>query len=190
MAGASGYAQGAQEERSAQKDLMSLQAAHKKALVSGDREAATMYLNNMAKQQEAIALAKAKREERADEQRTKYGVAGIEGEYGLKKQELSNDAAVVLADLKASNDENLKILEHELETTGTPTPKTLQGLYTSVAGLLSAGGDVPTQADIEAHYDQALRMITSQYKKGATPKSNYGAPISGSSLKFIPPPTQ
>lgn len=190
LAGASGYAQGATEERSAQKDLMALQAAHKKALVSGDREAATMYLNNMAKQQEAIALAKAKREDRADEQRTKYGVAGIEGEYGLKKQEISNNAALVLENLKASNSQDFKILEDELAATGNIAYDTRQKVLTSVMSGLTANGDSPNAATVEAALDQAIQYMKAGQQEANIPKTNYGAPISGSSLKIIPPPTQ
>jgi hypothetical protein len=190
LAGASGYAQGATEERSAQKDLMALQAAHKKALVSGDREAATMYLNNMAKQQEAIALAKAKREDRADEQRTKYGVAGIEGEYGLKKQEISNNAALVLENLKASNSQDLKILEDELAATGNIAYDTRQKVLTSVMSGLTANGDSPDAATVEAALDQAIQYMKAGQQGANIPKTNYGAPISKIGTRLTPPPTQ
>lgn len=184
LAGASGYAQGATEERSAQKDLMALQAAHKKALVSGDREAATMYLNNMAKQQEAAALAKAKREDRADEQRTKYGVAGIEGEYGLKKQELSNNAAYKLEAFKADNAQDLERIKQDIDVAGGLKPQHKKDLMNAL--INSEMYDNPE--DMKIAYDSLLQSIVGT--PTTTPKTSYGAPISGSSLKYSPPPTQ
>lgn len=189
LAGASGYAQGATEERSAQKDLMALQAAHKKALVSGDREAATMYLNSMAKQQEAAAAAKAKQQEIFAQRETELMKGEQSGEYGLSKQRLSDDAALVLENLKASNNVDLEVAKREIESTGVPSDKTMQALYTSAMSGLTASGRSPSPERIKAAVDQAIELVIIRGKKTPTPKP-VGAPISGSSLKYSPPPTQ
>lgn len=181
LAGASGYAQGAQEERAAKKDLMALEGGLKKAATAGNKEAVTMHLNSMMKQQEAAAAAKAKQQEIAAETRAKYGVAGIEGEYGLKKQELSNDAAVTSQNLTASNNESLKILEKELESTGVPSDKTMQALYTSAMSGLTASGRSPSPERIKAAVDQAIELVIIRGKKTPTPKPSTIKPV-GSKL--------
>jgi hypothetical protein len=184
LAGASGYAQGATEERSAQKDLMALQAAHKKALVSGDREAATMYLNSMAKQQEAIALAKAKRDELRYVRETELMKGQQNNEYGMSKVDREANNAYKLEAFKADNAQDLERIKQDIDVAGGLKPQHKKDLMNAL--INSEMYDNPE--DMKIAYDSLLASIVGT--PTAAPKSNYVAPISGSSLKFNPPPTQ
>jgi hypothetical protein len=184
LAGASGYAQGATEERSAQKDLMALQAAHKKALVSGDREAATMYLNNMAKQQEAAAAAKAKASELRYGRETELMKGQQTNAYGMSKVDAEANNAYKLEAFKADNAQDLERIKQDIDVAGGLKPQHKKDLMNAL--INSEMYDNPE--DMKLAYDSLLQTIV-----GAAPavvKPNYGAPISGSSVKYSPPPTQ
>ena len=173
LAGASGYAQGAKDEQSASKDLMALQMAHKKALVSGDKEAATMLLNNMAEQEKAIALAKSKREEQKYTRETELMKNRQVGEYGLAKEDMSNQAAVNLKNMDIDAAKNLEGLKSYLKENRVD-PSDKQGVITSV--LSYANGQSLSKEDTDALIKNYMSLLSAQ----PTASENYfGKPLEG-----------
>jgi hypothetical protein len=144
MAGASGYAQGAKDEQSANKDLMALQMAHKKALVSGDKEAATILLNNMAEQEKAIALAKSKKEDLKDKFGHDVLLKGMEGTQGLAKQEAAAKQAMALEEFKASNSQLLEKVKADIDISGGLKPQHGKDIFNAMvnSGMFSSINDV------------------------------------------------
>ena len=138
LAGASGYAQGAKDEQSASKDLMALQMAHKKALVSGDKEAATMLLNNMAEQEKAIALAKSKRQDLKDKFGYDVLLKGMEGTQGLAKQEAAAKQAFSLEEFRANNDQLLEKVKADIDVGGGLKPQHRSAIYNALVGDVGA----------------------------------------------------
>ena len=138
MAGASGYAQGAKDEQSANKDLMALQLAHKKALVSGDKEAATILLNNMAEQEKAIALAKSKRQDLKDKFGYDVLLKGMEGTQGLAKQEAAAKQAFSLEEFRANNDQLLEKVKADIDVGGGLKPQHRSAIYNALVGDVGA----------------------------------------------------
>jgi len=92
MSGVSGYQSGAKEEQTANKDLMALQMAQKKALMTGDREAADLYLAQKNAEKTAAAAAAAKWAE------LKYGK-----DVELQKEQMGNKSAKEIAQMNADN---------------------------------------------------------------------------------------
>jgi hypothetical protein len=132
MAGASGYAQGAKDEQSANKDLMALQLAHKKALVSGDKEAATILLNNMAEQEKAIAVAKSKRADLKDKFGYDVLLKGMEGTQGLAKQEAAAKQAFSLEEFKANNAQLLEQVKADIDISGGLKPQHRKDIFNAM----------------------------------------------------------
>jgi hypothetical protein len=173
LAGASGYAQGAKDEQSANKDLMALQLAHKKALVSGDKEAATMLLNNMAEQEKAIALAKSKMAEQKYTRETELMKNRQVGEYGLAKEDMSNQAAVNLKNMDIDAAKNLEGLKSYLKEKRVD-PSDKQGVITSV--LSYANGQSLSKEDTDALMKNYMSLLSAQ----PTVSENYfGKPLEG-----------
>ena len=173
MAGASGYAQGAKDEQSANKDLMALQLAHKKALVSGDKEAATILLNNMAEQEKAIALAKSKMAEQKYIRETELMKNRQVGEYGLAKEDMSNQAAVNLKNMDIDAAKNLEGLKSYLKENRVD-PSDKQGVITSV--LSYANGQSLSKEDTDALMKNYMSLLSAQ----PTVSENYfGKPLEG-----------
>ena len=108
MAGASGYSQGAKDEQSANKDLMALQMAQKKALMTGDREAADLYLAQKNAEKTAAAAAAAKWAE------LKYGK-----DSAKEIAQMRNITAENIAVMKADND--WMIERFKAKVAGSPT---------------------------------------------------------------------
>lgn len=173
LAGASGYAQGAKDEQSASKDLMALQMAHKKALVSGDKEAATILLDNMAEQEKAIALAKSKMAEQKYIRETELMKNRQAGEYGLAKEDMSNQAAVNLKNMDIDAAKNLEGLKSYLEENRVD-PSDKQGVITSV--LSYANGQSLSKEDTDALMKNYMSLLSAQ----PTVSENYfGKPLEG-----------
>jgi len=173
LAGASGYAQGAKDEQSASKDLMALQLAHKKALVSGDKEAATMLLNNMAEQEKAIALAKTKMEEQKYNRETELMKNRQVGEYGLAKEDMGNQAAVNLKNMDIDAAKDLEGLKSYLKENRVD-PSDKQGVITSV--LSYANGQSLSKEDTDALIKNYMSLLSAQ----PTASENYfGKPLEG-----------
>jgi hypothetical protein len=173
MAGASGYAQGAKDEQSANKDLMALQLAHKKALVSGDKEAATILLNNMAEQEKAIALAKSKMAEQKYIRKTELMKNRQVGEYGLAKEYMGNQAAVNLKNMDIDAAKDLEGLKSYLKENRVD-PSDKQGVITSV--LSYANGQSLSPEDTDALMENYMSLLSAQ----PTVSENYfGKPLEG-----------
>jgi hypothetical protein len=132
MAGASGYSQGAKDESSAQKDLMALQMAHKKALVSGDKEAATMLLSNMAEQDKAVALARSKRQDLADKFGYDVKLKNMEGVQGLTKQEAGANQAFSLEERKAQLNQELEQVKADIDISGGLKPQHRKDIFNAM----------------------------------------------------------
>jgi hypothetical protein len=159
LAGASGYAQGAKDEQSANKDLMALQMAHKKALVSGDKEAATILLNNMAEQEKAIALAKSKKADLKDKFGYDVLLKEMEGKQGLVKQEAAANQAISLEEFRANNDQLLEKVKADIDTSGGLKPQHRSAIYNALVGDVGADR-------AEELFPMALELVMS----GATTK--------------------
>jgi len=159
LAGASGYAQGAKDEGSAQKDLMALQMAHKKALVSGDKEAATILLNNMAEQEKAEAAARAKAADLLEARKTALMTGKQSGEYSLTKEGMSNAAAVNLQGLNEASQMRLKEFDSFLkENRIDPTDRA--GVITSA--LAFAGKTGASEEESKQLVDMYLKYLGPQ----------------------------
>jgi hypothetical protein len=132
MSGVSGYSQGAKDESSAQKDLMALQMAHKKALVSGDKEAATMLLSNMAEQDKAVALAKSRRQDLADKFGYDVKLENMKGVQGLTKQEAGANQAFSLEERKAQLNQELEQVKADIDISGGLKPQHRKDIFNAM----------------------------------------------------------
>tara|TARA_R110000868_G_scaffold130688_1_gene340444 strand:+ start:5878 stop:7284 length:1407 start_codon:yes stop_codon:yes gene_type:complete len=185
MSGVSGYSQGAKDESSAQKDLMALQMAHKKALVSGDKEAATMLLSNMAEQDKAVALAKSKRQDLADKFGYDVQLKNMEGVQGLTKQEVGANQAIALKEFEANNAQLLEKVKADLDIGGGLKPQHRSAIYNAL--VADQGADNAAKL-----FPVALEIIM----KGATPQLPLGAlnqmqPLGNSNTGYsVSKPTQ
>ena len=104
LSGVSGYQQGAKDEQSANKDLMALQMAQKKALMTGDREAADLYLAQKNAEKTAAAASAAKWAE------LKYGK-----DVDLLKEQMHNKSSMEIAQMNADKDYVLTKLKASYE---------------------------------------------------------------------------
>jgi hypothetical protein len=104
LSGVSGYQQGAKDEQSANKDLMALQMAQKKALMTGDREAADLYLAQKNAEKTAAAASAAKWAE------LKYGK-----DIDLLKEQMHNKSSMEIAQMNADKDYVLTKLKASYE---------------------------------------------------------------------------
>jgi hypothetical protein len=120
MAGASGYSQGAKDEQSANKDLMALQMAQKKALMTGDREAADLYLAQKNAEKTAAAAAAAKWAE------LKYGK-----DSAKEIAQMGNISAENIAVMKADNEYAIA----QMKNTFKNTPNGAELLTASMAAF-------------------------------------------------------
>jgi hypothetical protein len=120
LSGVSGYQSGAKEEQAANKDLMALQMAQKKALMTGDREAADLYLAQKNAEKTAAAAAAAKLAE------LKYGK-----DVELQKEQMGNKSAKEIAQMNADN--NYIVAQMKAQYEGTPNGAQL--LTASMAAL-------------------------------------------------------
>ena len=146
MAGASGYAQGAKDEQSANKDLMALQLAHKKALVSGDKEAATILLNNMAEQEKAIALAKSKKADLKDKFGYDVLLKEMEGKQGLVKQEAAANQAFSLEEFRANNTQLLEQIKADIDISGGLKPQHRKDIFNAMVNSGTMSVDAAKEA--------------------------------------------
>ena len=108
MSGLSSYQSGAKDEQAANKDLMALQMAQKKALMTGDREAADLYLAQKNAEKTAAAAAAAKWAE------LKYGK-----DSAKDIAQMGNISAEKIANMKADND--WMIERFKAKVSGSPT---------------------------------------------------------------------
>ena len=104
LSGVSGYQQGAKDEQSANKDLMALQMAQKKALMTGDREAADLYLAQRNAEKTAAATAS------AEWAKLKYGK-----DVDLLKEQMHNKSSMEIAQMNADKDYVLTKLKASYE---------------------------------------------------------------------------
>jgi len=104
LSGVSGYQQGAKDEQSANKDLMALQMAQKKALMTGDREAADLYLAQKNAEKTAAAASAAKWAE------LKYGK-----DVDLLKEQMHNKSSMEIAQMNADKEYVLTKLKASYE---------------------------------------------------------------------------
>lgn len=117
-AGAKGYTEGAASETAANKDLMALQMAHTKALTSGDKDAAKLYLTDMMAQNTAVEAARAKGAEMRFSRETDL-MKGIQtGQFGLAKEQLQGQLALNLEQFKAKNSQLLEQVKSDIESGG------------------------------------------------------------------------
>ena len=165
MAGASGYNQGAANEQATNKDLMALQMAHKKALVSGDRQAAELTLSTMMKEKDATATAAAERQKQAAHHKTEMEktALGITGD--IKKQNLKGEQEMSLEELKGRVGQNLEKYKLSLVNGDLPADKKA----TIFNALVGSGMGAP---EINAQWPSIMELI-----KGASsqPMSSLGS---------------
>lgn len=118
MAGASGYSQGAKDEQAANKDLMALQMAHKKALLSGNQDAAKMYLSSMMAKDTAVAAARAKAQELKTEHTFRLEEGKQTGQFGLSKEQMQGQNALNLEQFKSNNAQLLEQVKSDIDSGG------------------------------------------------------------------------
>ena len=97
-------------------------------------QAGTLFLQNQQKLREAQAAAAARRAEQAYERGTKLDIEHLQGEYGLKKEDVQGENAQALQEAKAREDRLLAAFEHKLKTTENLTQKDILTAYANVAG--------------------------------------------------------
>jgi hypothetical protein len=150
MAGASGYSQGAKDEQSANKDLMALQMAQKKALMTGDREAADLYLAQKNAEKTAAAAAAAKWAE------LKYGK-----DSAKDIAQMGNISAENIAVMKADNDYAIAQMKNIFEN----TPNGAELLTASMAAFKQVNENPLTMG---LPVDKKIEMAQQYVKSGVT----------------------
>ena len=152
MAGASGYSQGAANEQAVNKDLMALQMAHKKALVSGDRQAAELTLSTMMKEKDAAAAAAAERQKQIAHHKTEMEktALGITGD--VKKQNLKGEQEMSLEELKGRIGQNLEKYKLSLVNGDLPADKKAT-IFNALVGSQM------TPEDIKAQWPAIMELI-------------------------------
>lgn len=150
MAGASGYSQGAKDEQAANKDLMALQMAQKKALMTGDREAADLYLAQKNAEKTAAAAAAAKWAE------LKYGK-----DSAKDIAQMGNISAENIAVMKADNEYAIAQMRNTFEN----TPNGVHLLTASMAAFKQVNENPLTMG---LPVDKKIEMAQQYVKSGAT----------------------
>ena len=183
MAGASGYSQGAKDEQAANKDLMALQMAHKKALTSGDRDAAKMYLTDMMAQKTAIAAARAKAQDLKTEHTFRLEEGKQTGQFGLAKEQIRGQLALNLEQFKAKNTQLLEQVKSDIESGGLK-PQHQKDIFNALINY----GVSPDEA--QTMIPGIVKTLTPKYSSNSL--GNLGGnrqPLQGG-LFFSPAPTQ
>ena len=185
MAGASGYAQGAKDESSAQKDLLALQMAHKKALVSGDKEAAALTLSTMMKEKDAATAAAAERAKLEYQRGTDWGAKGIGIKGDILKQEAAAKQAMALEEFKASNSQLLEKVKADIDVGGGLKPQHRSAIYNALVGDVGADR-------AEELFPMALKLVMSGAATQPLAPLGNTQPLGKSSTGFsmTPPPAQ
>ena len=161
LAGLSSYQSGAKEEQAANKDLMALNMASKKAKLAGHREATDIHIAQVAKQREAVAAARAKAADLFEARKTALMTGEQSGEYSLTKEGMSNAAAVNLQGLNKDAQMQLKEFDSYLkENRIDPTDRA--GVITSALALAGKSG---------ASEEQAMKMVE-DYLKYLAPQAS------------------
>ena len=173
MAGASGYSQGAKEEQAANKDLMALNMASKKAKLAGHREATDIHIAQVAKQREAEAAARVKAHELGYNRETELMKGKQSGEYSLTKEDRSNNAAINLQGLTEASQMRLKEFDSFLkENRIDPTDRA--GVITSA--LAFAGRTGASEEESKQLVDNYLKYLGPQTSTNQSrPYAKYGS---------------
>jgi hypothetical protein len=172
MSGLSSYQQGAKEQGTADKELMALQMAEKKAKLAPHKEAATMYLGQKAAEAKSEAESRGRMQEIYGKNR---GDLSVEQLKGANAKELArftagtNQALEVLKGLNAQDLERLK--------SGTLSSNDKLKLY----GSLARSG-VYDEDELDSMFTAALKM------GGASPtgSSQPLAPVGNSGVFYSP----
>ena len=129
MAGASGYSQGAKDEQAANKDLMALQMAHKKALLSGNQDAAKMYLSSMMAKDTAVAVAQARQRELNFHRDTDLMKGHQSGQQNIAKEQMQAQNNYNLEQFKANNAQLLEQIKSDIEMSGGLKPQHIKDMF-------------------------------------------------------------
>jgi len=178
LSGVSGYQQGAKDEQAANKDLMALQMAHKKALMTGDREAADLYLAQKNAEKTAAAAAAARWAE------FKYGK-----DIDIQKEQMGNKSAKEIAQMNADN--NYIVAQMKAQYEGTPNGADL--LTASMAALKQINEN-PTTMGLPA--EEKIALARKYVSSGASNPmgsignigggSSAGQPVGNRGITLIP----
>jgi hypothetical protein len=182
MSGLSSYQSGAKDEQAANKDLMALQMAQKKALMTGDREAADLYLAQKNAEKTAAAAAAAKWAE------LKYGK-----DSAKEIAQMGNKSAEKIADMKADND--WMIERFKAKVSGSPNGAQLLSAYqkavdtvtNSVQGMNLPREEIETLAQEYVRTGVLNPMGGGNSGVGGQP---LGQPLGSGSVRYSAPAAQ
>ena len=182
LSGVSGYQQGAKDEQSANKDLMALQMAQKKALMTGDREAADLYLAQKNAEKTAAAASAAKWAE------LKYGK-----DIDLLKEQMHNKSSKEIAQMNADKDYVLTKLKASYEN----DPK-MQTIATNILEQIQTNPttmNLPPDAKIELAHKYIRNLVPSDplgnlntARGGQASGQPLGQPLGN--IRYSAPPAQ
>jgi len=181
LSGVSGYQQGAKDEQSANKDLMALQMAQKKALMTGDREAADLYLAQKNAEKTAAAASAAKWAE------LKYGK-----DVDLLKEQMHNKSSMEIAQMNADKEYVLTKLKASYEN----DPK-MQTIATNILEQIQTNPttmNLPPDAKIELAHKYIRNLASDPLgnlnpaKGGQASGQPLGQPLGN--IRYSAPPAQ
>ena len=181
LSGVSGYQQGAKDEQSANKDLMALQMAQKKALMTGDREAADLYLAQKNAEKTAAAASAAKWAE------LKYGK-----DIELLKEQMHNKSSMEIAQMNADKDYVLTKLKASYEN----DPK-MQTIATNILEQIQTNPttmNLPPDAKIELAHKYIRNLASNPLgtlnttRGGQASGQPLGQPLGN--IRYSAPPAQ
>jgi hypothetical protein len=172
MSGLSSYQQGAKEQGTADKELMALQMAEKKAKLAPHREAATMYLTQKAAEAKAEAESRGRMQEIYGKNRGDLSVEQLKGANAKELARFNAGTTQALEVLKGLNAQDLERLK-----SGTLSSNDKLKLY----GSLARSG-VYNEDDLDSMFAAALKM------GGASPtgSSQPLAPVGNSGVFYSP----
>jgi hypothetical protein len=148
MSGLSSYQQGAKEQGTADKELMALQMAEKKAKLAPHKEAATMYLGQKAAEAKAEAESRGRMQEIYGKNRGDLSVEQLKGANAKELARFTAGTNQALEVLKGMNAQDLERLK-----SGTLSSNDKLKLY----GSLARSG-VYDEAELDSMFTAALKM--------------------------------
>ena len=182
MSGLSSYQQGAKEQGTADKELMALQMAEKKAKLAPRKEAATMYLGTLTKAAEKAAEAHARMQDIQDK-------AMYEGNNALSLEYVKGTNSMQKARFEASQAQALQAMQNMSKTeelafrAGNLSADKLAEIYGR--GLQGGGSPEEIQEGV-----QGLMTAMKYYKEMGGPSptgaSNPFAPVGNSGVFYNP----
>ena len=172
MSGLSSYQQGAKEQGTADKELMALQMAEKKAKLAPHKEAATMYLGQKAAEAKAEAESRGRMQEIYGKNRGDLSVEQLKGANAKELARFNAGTTQALEVLKGLNAQDLERLK-----SGTLSSNDKLKLY----GSLARSG-VYDEDELDSMFAAALKM------GGASPtgSSQPLAPVGNSGVFYSP----